>query len=231
MDYPDKGDFDNLYTEAQVHGGVHLRDISHVLLHKGGDDYIKSHLKGASIPFRDLRSGETWKPEPVAKSFVAILHKAQPTPAQAEAGNYKKEHINLFGFNISIENKAGTYRTGTGKDGTQWKTLMCQDYGYIRGYEDKDGDAVDVFIGKNRRIPFVYVIDQKKSDGTFDEHKCVFGAKNETEAEKMYNSNYERGWDRCGAVTKMSIPAFKAWLKGGGGVHPVALLKAIGEAR
>lgn len=154
----------------------------------------------------------------------------QPTPAQAEAGNYKKEHINLFGFNISIENKAGTYRTGTGKDGTEWRTLMRQDYGYIRGYEDKDGDQVDVFVGKNRRIPFVYVIDQQKADGTFDEHKCVFGAKDEEQAKSMYLSNYEKGWDRCGAVTKMSIPAFKAWLKGGGGMHPVALLKAIGEA-
>ena len=40
-----------------------------------------------------------------------------PSEAQINANNYKKGHINLLGFNISIENPKGSYRCGKVSDG------------------------------------------------------------------------------------------------------------------
>ena len=40
-----------------------------------------------------------------------------PTPAQKEAGNYKKAHIKVQGLDIAIENPTGTERTGVDPNG------------------------------------------------------------------------------------------------------------------
>ena len=48
----------------------------------------------------------------------------EPTPAQKEAGNYAKGHHRLAGLDISIENPAGSTRTGTSKSGKAWSTTM-----------------------------------------------------------------------------------------------------------
>jgi hypothetical protein len=47
------------------------------------------------------------------------------------------------GMDISIENKKGSVRSGTDKDGHEWHTHMNFDYGYIRGTVGKDKDHVD----------------------------------------------------------------------------------------
>lgn len=52
-----------------------------------------------------------------------------PTPAQREAGNYRKGHVRLHGLDISIENPKGSTRTAV--DGS-WSRRMAHDYGYIR---------------------------------------------------------------------------------------------------
>ena len=95
-----------------------------------------------------------------------------PTDAQKEAGNYKKGHVNILGFNISIENPKGTYRSGKDRSGKEWRTLMHNDYGYFTRTLGKDGDAVDVFIGPNLNSSKIYPIDQYV-DGKFDETKVM----------------------------------------------------------
>jgi len=57
----------------------------------------------------------------------------EPTEAQIKAGNYKKYHMKMNGIKITIENPAGSYRSGKDDDGNEWRTKMNHHYGYIKG--------------------------------------------------------------------------------------------------
>ena len=70
----------------------------------------------------------------------------EPTEAQKEAGNYKKGHVKIDGYNITIENPKGSERSGQDKDGKKWSITMNNTYGYILGTEGVDGDHIDVFL-------------------------------------------------------------------------------------
>lgn len=138
-----------------------------------------------------------------------------PTEAQIEAANYKKGHINLHGLDIAIENPQGSTRSGTDQSGTTWTSLLNHHYGYIKRTEGADGDAVDVFIGNRPDSHKVFVVDQKDpATGKFDEHKVMLGFTDQAAAEHGYKSNYDSEWQGMGAVTEMTVPEFKQWLKG-----------------
>ena len=150
---------------------------------------------------------------------------AQPTPAQAEAGNYQKRHLTWSGLDISIETEAGQERTGIGADGRPWSARMPVPYGYIKRTEGKDGDQVDVYIGRNPQSDTVYVVDQVDPDTQrFDEHKVIIGAVSRDEAEAIYNAAFSDGSGnfRAGAVTEMSSGEFKTWLRDGNTRRPLA---------
>jgi diguanylate cyclase (GGDEF)-like protein len=137
----------------------------------------------------------------------------QPTEAQKEAGNYKKEHIRRDGMDISIENPAGSVRSGTDQDGKKWSVTMNHDYGYIKGTVGRDKDHIDTFIkpGSKEGSP-VFVVDQvDPKTGKFDEHKVMMGFDSMAEARDAYLSNYEQGWKGIGAITEMPMDRFKTW--------------------
>lgn len=141
----------------------------------------------------------------------------EPTAAQKEAGNYKKGHAKLAGLDLSIENPAGSERSGTDKDGKSWSVKMRDHYGYIRGTVGKDKDHIDVFVKPGTPEDYagdVYVVDQYVG-GKFDEHKVMIGFDTEAGARAGYRRNYAKGWDGMHAVTRMSMPDFKAWLASG----------------
>lgn len=138
----------------------------------------------------------------------------EPTEAQIRAGNYKKSDvIDLNGVKVKIENPAGSVRRGVGADGKPWETKMVHHYGEIQGTEGADGDKVDVFIGNRPDSSRVFVVDQVNQDGTFDEHKLVFGALNEADARQTYLSNYDKGWTGLGSIKEIPIGDLKTWLK------------------
>ena len=143
-----------------------------------------------------------------------------PTPAQIEAGNYKKGHVSVNGFDITIENPKGSVRSGTDKNGREWSQTMQNTYGYFKRTEGKDGDHVDVFLGDHPDSEKVYVIDQVQ-DGKFDEHKVMMGFQSSDDARKAYLSNYEKGWSGAGDITEMNTDEFKDWLKNGDTKKPV----------
>lgn len=135
-----------------------------------------------------------------------------PTKAQKEAGNYKKGHIKVNGFKITIENPKGSKRYyGDGKK----YTVMKNHYGYFNGAVGYDGDQVDVFLGKKLDSDKVFVVDQKKNDGSFDESKVMLGFDDKEEAKKAYLSNYSPGWRGFMAITEIDIEKFKKWLYSG----------------
>ena len=138
-----------------------------------------------------------------------------PTEAQKEAGNYKKGHVQIGTFNVTIEQPKGSVRSGVDKGGKKWEVEMQNTYGYIRGTEGVDGDHIDVFLsdnidGWNGRQ--VYVIDQRNEDGSFDEHKVMLGFNDINDAEAAYLSNYEDGWQGLGAITGVAIEDFEKWI-------------------
>lgn len=136
-----------------------------------------------------------------------------PSDAQKEAGNYKKGHIKLDGYDITIENPKGSERSGTDADGNKWSITMNNDYGYIRGTESIDGDHIDIFLSDNPAEGNVYVIDQlNTTTGEFDEHKVMYGFSSRGEAMLAYLLNYSPGWQGLGAISEVSKDEFKKWI-------------------
>lgn len=135
-----------------------------------------------------------------------------PSDAQKEAGNYKKGHIKLDGYDITIENPKGSERSGTDRDGNSWSITMNNDYGYICGTESVDGDHIDIFLSDNPVDGKVYVIDQINEDGSFDEHKVMYGFNSTDEARDAYLSNYSPGWKGVGTISEVSKDEFKKWI-------------------
>ncbi|WP_289199154.1 LPD38 domain-containing protein [Bacteroides acidifaciens] len=151
---------------------------------------------------------------------VAVAEKetdTTPTEKQKEAGNYKKGHVQVGTFNITIENPKGSVRSGIDTEGNKWETTMQNTYGYIRGTEGVDGDHIDVFLsddidGWNGRK--VFVVDQYNEDGSFDEHKVMLGFNETDDAEAAYFANYDSDWakNHKTVVTAVNLEDFEKWI-------------------
>lgn len=152
---------------------------------------------------------------------VAVAEKetdTTPTEKQKEAGNYKKGHVQVGTFNITIENPKGSVRSGIDTEGNKWETTMQNTYGYIRGTEGVDGDHIDVFLsddidGWNGRK--VFVVDQYNEDGTFDEHKVMLGFNEADATEAAYFANYDRNWAKKHktVLTGVNLEEFEKWIE------------------
>lgn len=140
-----------------------------------------------------------------------------PTEAQKEAGNYKKGHIKIDGYDVTIENPKGSVRSGVDRNGQEWSVTMNNTYGYIRGTEGVDGDHIDVYLSddiENWDGKRVFVIDVYNEDGTFDEHKIMLGFNNAADAFTNYVRNYNPGFfnNRRTQVSDVSSEAFRKWI-------------------
>lgn len=139
-----------------------------------------------------------------------------PSDAQKESGNYKKGHIKFGGYDYTIENPKGSIRSGKDANGKEWKVTMHDTYGYIRGKFGKDGDHLDMFINDKADLDNwngdVFVVDQVNPDGSFDEHKVMYGYDSMNDAEKAYLANYSKGWQGLGNITGASKDEFDKWL-------------------
>lgn len=135
-----------------------------------------------------------------------------PSDAQKESGNYKKGHIKFGGYDYTIENPKGSTRSGKDADGKEWKVTMHDTYGYIRGKFGKDGDHLDMFINDKADLDNwngdVFVVDQVNPNGSFDEHKVMYGYDSMDDAKKSYLANYSKGWKGLGNITGASKDEF-----------------------
>ena len=178
----------------------------------GVTDGEKSSATGDALP---SGKGDTPLSEKIATASAEV--NTEPTEAQKEAGNYKKGHVQVGTFDITIEQPQGSVRKGTDADGKQWESKMNNTYGYIRGAVGVDGDHIDVFLsndidGWNGRK--VFVVDQYNPDGSFDEHKVMLGFNDADEAKSDYLANYENGWEngRRIDVTAVNLEDFEKWI-------------------
>ncbi len=143
-----------------------------------------------------------------------------PTPGQIEAGNYKKGHVQVGTFDVTIEQPVGSVRRGTDADGKEWETTMQNAYGYIRGTQGVDGDHIDVFLSTDidawngRRV---IIVDQYNpgADGSFDEHKVMLGFNDKADAINAYLANYEKGWEKGRRLvfSTATLDDFEKWIE------------------
>ena len=168
-------------------------------------------------PVEEVSAVEAEQPEQSLDAAVAEAEQmtdTNPTEGQKEAGNYRKGHVNVHGFEISIEQPKGSVRSGVDADGHEWSQEMHNTYGYIQGTEGVDGDHIDVFLSDHLDDwnGLVFVVDQVNKDGSFDEHKVMIGFNSTKEAQEAYLSNYEEGWTGLGDITVINEFDFKDWI-------------------
>lgn len=170
---------------------------------------------------RKFRPQEAWNRIQAGRSTSEKVENAakrtdtDPTPAQAEAGNYRKGKVQLEGLDIAIENPKGSTRRGTDDQGRQWESTMAHHYGDIKGTVGADGDNLDVFVGDRPENGKAFVIDQVDDDGAFDEHKVMLGFDSIDEAREGYLANYEEGWQGLGEISEVSTDDLKSWIRDG----------------
>lgn len=199
----------------------HPADVSVTTSHEKGQGF--SSADKVTNNHRELQTNNeknTGREEDSLSSKIAAASEevnTEPTEAQKKAGNYKKGHVQVGTFDITIEQPEGSIRRGTDANGKQWESKMHNTYGYFRGTEGVDGDHIDVFLspdidGWNGHK--VYVVDQYNPDGTFDEHKVMLGFNDMDEAKSDYLANYEKGWEngRRIDVTAVNLEDFEKWI-------------------
>ena len=186
------------YPAGTIMGGAEEGDTNYVIF-KSEDMRITEHTKFSLRLKSAIEETET-----------------NPSDAQKESGNYKKGHIKFGGYDYTIENPKGSTRSGKDADGKEWKVTMHDTYGYIRGKFGKDGDHLDMFINDKADLDNwngdVFVVDQVNPDGSFDEHKVMYGYDSMDDAEKAYLANYSKGWKGLGNITGVSKDEFDKWL-------------------
>ena len=109
------------------------------------------------------------------------------------SGYKLQDKYRFAGFDISVENKKGSTRSGVDGDGHKWSCFMHYDYGYIRGTEGVDGDHVDVYIGDHEGAEYAYIVHQNNPvTGKYDEDKVMLGFLTLKEAKIAYLKQYDR---------------------------------------
>lgn len=155
----------------------------------------------------------------VADTDQAASQAEQPSPAQAQAGNYRKGHLTYRGIDIALETPRGEPRTGVDEDGQPWESRHpTAHYGYIKRTEGADGDQVDVYIGLDVQSDRVFIVDQvDPRTSEFDEHKAIIGASTLADAEFIYDAGFadQSGPQRRQAISEMSVTQFRQWLRDG----------------
>ena len=179
-----------------------------------GVSAVKVSEKSSTVQEKTEKVAENQTPNAVQAALAAAEQETntEPTEAQKEAGNYKKGHVKIDGYDVTIENPKGSVRRGTDASGKQWEQEMQNTYGYIRGTEGVDGDHIDVFFSEDPSQGDVFVVDQVNKDGSFDEHKVMYGFPYIESARKAYLSNYGDDWQGLGAITPVSKEEFKKWI-------------------
>ena len=128
------------------------------------------------------------------------------------SGHKLQGRTKLYGMDISIENRKGSYRSGVDSDGHKWRIKMNYDYGYIRGTVGVDSDHVDVYLGPAKDSNKVYVIHQNNPvTHKYDEDKCMLCFESADAAKKGYMKQYDRpGF--FGSMDILTIDEFKSYV-------------------
>jgi hypothetical protein len=156
--------------------------------------------------------GATWQQETPSKAMqVAALfgHHGKAAQVRSILTHDQLSLINWQGLNIVIEAERGQRRFGNGPSPAH--------YGYISATGSAEGgsEQMDCYIGDDRNAEEVYVIEQHKPEGGFDEHKVMLDFSSQQDAINAYVNAWDdgSGVTRLGGIKAMTIPTFKRWLQ------------------
>lgn len=216
------------------------RDINHALL--VNETIHKSPLIiSFSVEFGYIPDSGGDGPEPVLESSGNTRKKKDVHFKQKRfvlQGRYSFQ-----GFPISIETKRGQTRKGSDPNGQTWSNKMDFDYGYIRRTNGLDNEGIDVYVGKNRRAKYVYVVKQHKIEEVekwqtdycpdckehvwdcscpkyFDEDKVFLGFSNREAVKDAYLKQYDN-IRFLGPIGRYPVDKFKKLLWGRSNKKPV----------
>jgi hypothetical protein len=168
---------------------IHLdteRDSQHVLYLKYPDAYNASMVAAAFAQRNELGFEEHNVPGELAEEDLR----------KSDTDHKLAYRTKFQGFNISIENRKGSYRHWKDPEsGTEGKTKMLVPYGRIPRTVGLDApDAVDVFLGDDENAPNVYVVTQMKLPDfkEFDEQKTMIGFSSAKAAKAMYLAHFDK---------------------------------------
>lgn len=127
------------------------------------------------------------------------------------AGYDLQGRTEVQGLSIAIENKPGSKRSGKNDDGSTWETTFKSPYGYIEGTLGADGEEIDAYVGPDKDSTQVFIVHQRKSNGSHDEDTVMLGYANKGDAKTDIMRHYE-DTSLIGGIDQMSIEDFKAKL-------------------
>ncbi len=155
-----------------------------------------------------------------------------------------QDSYSFQGLSIAIENQQGDIRAGTDPHGQDWEIEMKWDYGYIRGGAlGNDGEALDVYIGPDRKAEYAYIVKQHAIEKVskwpgdscpncesvparcacpeyYDEDKVMLGFSSEQAARDAYLAQYDNPLF-LGPIVAMPIEEFKSLVRAVVGVLDV----------
>ncbi len=177
---------------------------------------IRNRMYGAPHPGAGISSG------PMA---MPAARPATTESCQLREGDKITKTIDFQGLDVKIDRPVGFVQKGKNGDGEEWEREYLFDYGFIKGTEGGDGEEFDVFVGPDSDAPNVYIVTQKKSDGSFDEYKAFLGFASEDDALEAYEDHIPV--EHFDSVVEMPIGALKGFL----GVDPDVTLGEAAPAK
>lgn len=184
----------------------------------------KFRAKAVSNPVEETAADAALK---VKLNRAAKATNPNPTPEQAESGNYQKGKVEIDGLNIEIESPRGELRQNK-PGGEPWSVVMKNHYGQILGTKGSDGDPIDIYIGDKPASDRVWVVDQiDPATKEFDEHKALYGFETPEQAIAAYDAGFSDGSgpSRRGRITEMGKAEFKKWVKSDDAAKPLGYQK------
>lgn len=119
-----------------------------------------------------------------------------------QADKLAQHHSTKFqGLPIIVEWPKGSTRVGENEDGSEFRTEMQADYGYIDDTEGKDGESMDVYVGSNPNAKYVYAVEQVDENGETDEYKLMLGFDSLEDAEAMFAAH--AGEEHMGDISEI----------------------------
>ena len=114
-----------------------------------------------------------------------------------------KKFVHIQGIPIMLEWLKGETR----KYKSGHSQRMKADYGYIPATMDADGEQLDVYVGPRKDSELIFIVNQLKDDGSFDERKVMIGYRDEEAARDSYLSHMPK--ERLGKISRTTIDLFK----------------------
>lgn len=189
------------------------------------DEVRQAVIRLLSVDVVDMLGWAQWAPDSLLGDQTVLLERLA-NPAALDDAVSVRQLVDAvaarlpvaFAARVAKEARAsGEAPTVTKKNGSAPRAGNVSHSGYV-STKGADGDHVDVFVREGTLEDFdgpVFVIDQNKANGSFDEHKVMLGWRTQVGAARAYRAAFTKGWKGLGAITRTTLDGFKAWLADG----------------